>query len=734
MAKPAPTDKLAAAFDALKQGRLAQAQKLARALAQERPRDARAQALLARVLAAADDVDGARAAVDRALAIDARSVPALIESAALARRSGDLDRAVADLGQLVELQPLFPGFHHDLGVLELERGNHGAARDALVRARGLAPNQPDTRFKLANLEYREGNWSQAAAEYKAAVALKPDLTEAWLNLGEALFKLARHADALAAFRRAAALDARSFKAFEGISRCLWEQKANMQDWLDAREAMSRIEGTAAAYTRLARDYGKASRFASARDAYLKATALDPDYLAARWGAMQAPRDLMYPDDAALATYREEWRAGLAWFEAHEYVPERVPEYVACVLQATNFYLHYLGEPFLDEQRRYARIIERMMALAAAQLPAADAAPRARDGRIRVGICSGFMRRHTVMKLFSALVTGLDRTRFELSLFYTADIDNEGTEPLRAHADFFLLGERSPSEWIPAIRARELDVLVFLDIGMHPMMQALAALRFAPRQYVLWGHPVTTGFSSIDAFLTSDAMELPDAQRFYHERLVRLPRLGCCFAPPDLAPVDPPELASDAPRIDVFFAQSAFKILPSFDDVLARIAERVPSVRFHLTPHPQLPVREALRERMARAFAARGLALDRHLGLNRFVTEAEFLGLARASAFSLDSIGWSGGNTTLEILWLDTPVLTLPGELMRSRHTAAMLTEIDLPELIARDVDDYVERAVRLATDAVWRESLRAKIRERKMRLYDDRGVVEAFANVLAGDA
>ena len=731
MARTTPPDRLAAAFDALKQGRLEQAEALARTLATERPGDARPHALLGRALAARGDLVGARAAVDAALAIDPRSVPALVESAALARRANDVGRAASDLGRLVELQPLFPGFHHDLGVVELERGNLDAARDSLQRAKGLAPNQAEPRLNLGRVEFLGRRWAAAAAEYQAALALRPDFGAAWLDLGEALLRLARDADALAAFRRAVALQPRSLQAHDGEARALQALKADMREWLVPREAIAAIEGTARAYTRLAQDYGKASKFAAMRSAFEHAIALDPDYLPARWGAMQSPRDLVYPDAAAMATYREEWHAGLAWLEAHEFVPERLHEYITCVRQATNFYLHYLGEPFVEEQQRYARIVERIMALAAAALPPAEPDVRPRDGRLRVGIVSAFLRRHTMTKLFGSLLLGLDRGRFELSLFYCAAVDDAGTQALREHADHFELGERRVAEWVQAIRARALDVLVFVDIGMHPMLQALAGLRHAPRQYALWGHPVTSGFANIDAFISSDAMETADAQANYSEPLLRLPRLGCVFEPPSAEPAGVPELADGDHRVDVFFAQSAFKIMPAFDDVLARIAQRVPAVRFHFTPHMQSPVRTALRERMARAFAARGLDFERHVGLFRFVSEREFLGVARASRFSLDSIGWSGGNTTLEILWHDTPVLTLPGALMRSRHTFAMLELLELPELVASDVDDYVERAVQLATDDALVASLRARIGERKHVLYRDTGVIRAFEDILA---
>jgi predicted O-linked N-acetylglucosamine transferase (SPINDLY family) len=94
--------------------------------------------------------------------------------------------------------------------------------------------------------------------------------------------------------------------------------------------------------------------------------------------------------------------------------------------------------------------------------------------------------------------------------------------------------------------------------------------------------------------------------------------------------------------------------------------------------------------------------------------------------NLDSIGWSGGNTTLEILWFGTPTVTLPGRTMRTRHTAAMLQLLELPQLIARDLDHYVDIAVALGRSPDFRAEMRGLIEARKHRLYDDRAVVAAL--------
>ena len=61
--------------------------------------------------------------------------------------------------------------------------------------------------------------------------------------------------------------------------------------------------------------------------------------------------------------------------------------------------------------------------------------------------------------------------------------------------------------------------------MHQYVQVLASLRHAPVQATTWGHPVTSGMSTIDFFLSADEFEPPDADAHYTETLIRLPRMG-----------------------------------------------------------------------------------------------------------------------------------------------------------------------------------------------------------------
>ena len=76
---------------------------------------------------------------------------------------------------------------------------------------------------------------------------------------------------------------------------------------------------------------------------------------------------------------------------------------------------------------------------------------------------------------------------------------------------------------------------------------------------------------------------------------------------------------------------------------------------------------------------------------------------------IDTLHWSGGNTSLDGLACGLPIVTLPGAYMRGRQSAGMLGLLGLPELVAHDRADYLAIAARLVRDAGWRRELTARI-------------------------
>lgn len=82
--------------------------------------------------------------------------------------------------------------------------------------------------------------------------------------------------------------------------------------------------------------------------------------------------------------------------------------------------------------------------------------------------------------------------------------------------------------------------------------------------------------------------------------------------------------------------------------------------------------------------------------------------------------------------MGVPVITAPGETFASRHSLSHLSIIGLPELVARDFDDYVKLAVGLANDVFRLADLRAELR-RKMSsspICDGEKFAEGFAIIM----
>ncbi len=93
---------------------------------------------------------------------------------------------------------------------------------------------------------------------------------------------------------------------------------------------------------------------------------------------------------------------------------------------------------------------------------------------------------------------------------------------------------------------------------------------------------------------------------------------------------------------------------------------------------------------------------------------------------LDTTHFCGFNTTLEAFSAGTPVVTLPGRFMRSRHTAAFYRKMGIQECVAADTDDYVDKALRLGTDPAWRAEIREKIRHRSPLIWEEAAVITEF--------
>ena len=176
-------------------------------------------------------------------------------------------------------------------------------------------------------------------------------------------------------------------------------------------------------------------------------------------------------------------------------------------------------------------------------------------------------------------------------------------------------------------------------------------------------------------------------------------------------------------------QAIQKYLPAEDVLFVEIARQVPNAQFVFVIQPWAPV-EPFRQRLNREFTLHGLNPDQYLVFHPFLEPTAYLGLHLTSNVFLDSIGFSGFNTTADAIACGLPIVTLPGKLFRGRQSYGLLTQMKVTDTIARDCDHYVELAVRLAHEPEWRRSISERMLENCGKVFNDQRSIKALEDFL----
>ncbi len=387
---------------------------------------------------------------------------------------------------------------------------------------------------------------------------------------------------------------------------------------------------------------------------------------------------------------------------------------------SNFYLAYQDENDRDLQQALAHYYYTLSPMLGAEAPHVRAPQGSK--RIRLGLLSRHFFNHTIAYLNHGLIHGRDRDRFELVLIRIPN----GLPPDSVAQDLAGAADEVVDLPLDLMRAREmvarlkLDVLHYPDLGMDPLGYFLAFARLAKVQTVGWGHPVTTGLPTIDAFLSVDAMEPGDAAGHYTESLVRLgAAVPAVLRPPAPPPSTPPKIPAQVFGIDparpVYLCpQSLFKAHPSFDRICMLILEKDPAAVLYFL---------GLWEPPNSAFLSRLRADPDRVRLLPRVGSSQFPALLACADVILDIPAWSGGKTSLEALAQGLPIVHLPGRFMRGRHTLAFYRQMGFMDCVADGIESYADLAVRLVHDRAFRAYARGEIAGRAHRLFDQPGAV-----------
>ncbi|HYE63693.1 MAG TPA: hypothetical protein VD997_17005 [Phycisphaerales bacterium] len=363
------------------------------------------------------------------------------------------------------------------------------------------------------------------------------------------------------------------------------------------------------------------------------------------------------------------------------------------------------EEVAQAHRDFGAAVNRVKpAYTSAYVPEKDA-----ERRLRVGLVSPDLRRHSVAFFVEPLLEHFDRERLEIVCYPTNPIEDEVTKRLK----------RLASRWRPAVGKIELQLAEMLaedridiavDLAGHTEGGSLLAfgLRMAPVQATYCGYPDSTGLTQMDWRVvdshTDPATAEVDARAT--ERLWRLDPCFLCYRPPEEAPT--PRLARGMDGAVTFGSFNASrKHNRHVCAVWSKILRAVPNSRLVLKAQDLKDA--SIRARLLGRFEAEGTA-DRVQILEAPKSLAAHLELYAQVDIGLDPFPYQGTTTTCEALWMGVPVVTMAGHTHAGRVGVSLLSAVGAPELIAQSEEDFVARAVALAGDGARLARYRAELR------------------------
>src|SRR5207342_1017310 len=113
--------------------------------------------------------------------------------------------------------------------------------------------------------------------------------------------------------------------------------------------------------------------------------------------------------------------------------------------------------------------------------------------------------------------------------------------------------------------------------------------------------------------------------------------------------------------------------PDNDELIARVLAADPNGIAVMFASNHDVLTQAFADRLGAALKRHGVDLhERVLFLGTGIAHPTYLRLNQLCDVMLDTLHWSGGNTSLDALAMGLPVVTFPGTLMRGRQSFGML--------------------------------------------------------------
>ena len=628
-------------------------------------------------------------------AIDATPIPNFMAYKVLgdvSRILGKNDAAISSFRKSLEINPAYAEASANLASLYLSQNDLASAEIYCRRALTLKPDYPVALYNLGLILEIKENFEEALPFYTKVVALKNDMAPAYAGIGRCLKRLQRHMEALPYFEKSVVLSPTA-DSYGHMGEILQENTEKLQKACEYYQAALKLAPDNIDYlNNLGAVYSRLKQFKNSQQCYKKIFDINPDHPSALNNMAIALKNFSQVD-AAIDVYRHSLRVRPGHLKtisnmlfAMVYSSLTTP---ADIYQTAKQYGEFVDKGITNKYK--------------------FSNSRSENRKIRIGYVSPDFMHHSVNNFFEPLLTNHNRQKFEIFGYANVQVPDAVTLRIQSKFDHWrdIKGMRA-EDAADLIHADNIDILI--DMAGHTGDNSLSvfALKPAPVQVTWLGYPATTGLRQIDYRITDVyADPVGMTEQYNVEKLYRLPEIFACYTPREMSP----DVTATAPfETNGYITFGCFNNFSKVSsDVLSlwlKILNQIPQARLML----EIAGLDDFREDLERRLSALGFPMDRVI-LETRKPENQF-NLYNKIDIALDPFPCNGGTTSMDTMWMGVPLITLAGNNFVSRMGVTILTNVGLRDFIADSPDEYVQKAVELASDGELLRATRNNLREK----------------------
>ena len=245
-----------------------------------------------------------------------------------------------------------------------------------------------------------------------------------------------------------------------------------------------------------------------------------------------------------------------------------------------------------------------------------------------------------------------------------------------------------------------------SIGMDLTAIFASNTRFAPVQVIALGHPATTHSDFIEYVIVED--DYVGSEKCFSEQLLRLPKDALPYVPSALAPQHVEYRLRESPEVvNIGIASTTMKLNPYFLAALKAIRDRANvKVHFHFALGQSSGVTHPYVERFIKSYLGNDATAHPHAPYD------QYLRILHNCDMMVNPFPFGNTNGIIDMVTLGLVGICKTGAEVHEHIDEGLFKRLGLPEwLIANTVDEYVERAIRLAENHQERLELRRHIIE-----------------------